>query len=161
MQLSVMKYQKYFEVEVPKLIENLKSSNQPKFGLMSAQHMVEHLIWVTKSSVKDMGPAPDEFTKGELGFLKFIRNGANFEYRPSDKTEQDLPDLKYGSLSEAKENMPDAILRMKGAIDKKVVEKSSFYNPMMGKLSTDDMALFHFKHFKWHLEDQFQLSLNK
>jgi oxepin-CoA hydrolase/3-oxo-5,6-dehydrosuberyl-CoA semialdehyde dehydrogenase len=151
-----MKYKDFFQSEVPNLVSKLKESSKPSFGLMTAQHMIEHLIWVTKSSIKDMGPAPKELSDGQKGFMQFIDKGAEFKYRPSNKTKDDLPALKYTTFKEAKAELPEAIKRFsKAIIDKK---GSTFFNPMMGILSPEQMELFHYKHFKWHLEKQFELN---
>ena len=151
-----MKYLNFFRKEVPEMLAGLSEEMKPTFGLMTPQHMVEHLIWVTKSSIKDMGPAPAELSKRELGFKKFINSGANFEYRPSDKTEKDLPALKYESLEEAISKVGEAIDRLENGIKEKS-DGQSFYNPMMGKLNTEEMEFFHFRHFEWHLKKQFEL----
>ena len=151
-----MKFHDYFEVDVPEKLKALTVEHQPKFGIMTPQHMVEHLIWVTKASVKNVGPAPEELSKGQLGFMKFIDNGAKFQYRPSDKTASDLPPLKYDSLEKAIAEVPNAIDRLTSAIEN-LGDEETFYNPMMGKLSADQMALFHRQHYAWHLEKQFGL----
>lgn len=151
-----MKHRDYFIEDVREKIKALKHDQKPAFGLMSPQHMIEHLIWVTKASVKEMGPIPEELTKGQLGFMKFVDNGAEFKYRPSDKSEADLPPLKFDNLEDALTEFPNAIQRMIYAIDN-LPEGSAFYNPMMGKLTGDQMALFHRQHFAWHLEKQFGL----
>ena len=151
-----MKHTTFFKEEIPEKVKKLTTAHQPNFGIMTPQHMIEHLIWVTKASVKNTGRTPVELTKGQLGFMKFIDNGAEFEYRPSDKTAADLPNLKYESLEEAIAALPEAIQRMHDAIDH-LKEGETFFNPMMGKLTGDQMALFHRQHYTWHLEKQFGL----
>ena len=151
-----MKYQDYFEKKVPQLVSNLNKDSQPSFGLMTAQHMIEHLIWITKASVKEVSPVPEKLTKSQEGFIKFIEKGAEFRYRPSDKTKDDLPALRFEDLERAKAELPIAITRMKNALSSKG-NSETFYNPMMGSLTPDQMELFHKKHYEWHLEKQFGL----
>ena len=133
---------------------NLKADTQPQFGLMTAQHMVEHLCYVTKITAKNNGPAPDTPTEGQLGFKKFIQNGAHFEFRPSDKTKDDLPPLKYQSLEEAVAQIPLAIDRFYAYFNEEGQTKS--YNPFMGELSFSELELLHYQHFLHHL-NQFEL----
>ena len=146
----------YLTKTVPRLIELLGSEDQPKFGIMTAQHMLEHLIWVTKSSVKDYGAPPESLTDKQMGFKNFILKGAHFEHRPSDKTRADLEPPRLGNLEEASKKIPEAIDRLYAHNDDHV-----FYNPMMGILTFEEMETFHASHFKYHLEKQFGLSLEK
>ncbi len=151
-----MKHSEYFKKTIPCLLDKLTLDHKPKFGLMTPQHMLEHLIWVTKATAKDKGPAPEELTKSQQGFMSFIDKGAIFKYRPSDKTEEDLPPLKYASFEEAKQNVPTAIERLSSFLEDR---SSNVFNPMMGDLTPDGLATFHFMHYKWHLEEQYGLSV--
>ena len=149
-----MNHTQYLFEKVPQLAEKLTTDHKASFGLMTPQHMIEHLIWITKGTAKDFGEAPQELTKGQLGFMKFINNGAHFKYFESDKTEKDLPKLKYDSLEEAKENLPIALNRLKNFLAE---PRETIYHPMMGNLTPDQLATFHYQHYKWHLERQFGL----
>ena len=144
----------YLKETVPQLLEKLTSEMEPSFGVMTPQHMVEHLIWVTKSSVKNFGPPPEELPSNQLKFMKFIEGGANFEYRAKDITREDLDPPRMENLSAAIAEIPNAIDRMY-----QHNEDHIFYNPMMGKLTIDDLETFHSSHFKWHLEEQFGLRI--
>ena len=62
--------------EIQGILENLKTDTPAKFGLMTAQHMVEHLIWITKVSVKRYGEPANPPTEGQQKFKKFIAKGA-------------------------------------------------------------------------------------
>ena len=130
------------------LLKNLRADTLPNFGLMTAQHMVEHLIYTTKSSIKDYGAAPMEPTKGQLGFRKFINNGAKLEHYPSDKTVEDLPKLRFGSLEEAIDNIPTAVQRFYDHFSNN--KKAICFNPMMGELNFEELELFHEQHYRYH-----------
>ncbi len=148
------KYKDYLMKEVPQLLEELKPNHRRRFGLMSAQHMIEHLIWVTKSSVKEYGDPPSELTEGQLNFMKFIEKGAYLYHRPSDKTKDDLPALRMPNLQQAIDTVPEAIDRLYGYSADHV-----FFNPSMGRLTFSEMERFHYMHFKFHLQHQFGLGL--
>ena len=145
----------YLKESVPQLVKTLDPDQQPSFGLMTAQHMIEHLIWVTKSSIKDMGAAPEELSDKQKGFMKFVKSGAQLEHRPSNKTKADLPQLRYSSLAEAVEELPKAIDRL--IQDYESRGDRHYYNPMMGILEPDEMLGFHVRHYQYHLEKQFGL----
>lgn len=147
----------YLKSQVAKLISGLDASQEPVFGLMTPQHMVEHLIWVTKSSIKDMGPAPDlgELSEGQQKFMHFVKSGKPMQYRPSDKTKADLSDLRMPSLQAAIEELNVAVDRLVSDYDSR--GDKPYYNPMMGVLTPDDMMSFHKRHYLHHLENQFEL----
>jgi oxepin-CoA hydrolase/3-oxo-5,6-dehydrosuberyl-CoA semialdehyde dehydrogenase len=138
----------FLTMQVPELLTKLTASSQPKFGIMTPQHMVEHLTWVTKSSLARNGQPEAEPTDSQKYFRKFISKGAIFKHRESDKAKEDLPKLKYESLQEAIEKIPDAVDRLYQTFEQKPDYKS--YNPMMGEFDFDDHELFHYEHYKYH-----------
>lgn len=142
----------YLTQRVPELVAQLKADMSPTFGIMTPQHMIEHLIWVIKSSTKDFGPPPETLTEGQQKFMRFIEKGANFKYRPSDKQTSDLDPPRMADLQSAIAVIPEAVQRLYNHNEDHV-----FFNPMMGKVSFANMELMQAKHFKWHLEEQYGL----
>ena len=141
--------------EFPQLLEKLSPDTTGHFGLMTPQHMVEHLTWVIKSTAKKYeGERETPPNKRQLGFQKFIRNGSVLQHRPSDKTKADLPPLKYSSLEEAITHIPAAIQRFYEFWDTN--QDYIPYGAFMGELSFDDLELFHYMHVRYHLW-QFEL----
>ena len=143
----------YLTKTVPSLLKGLKPQAEPNFGIMTPLHMIEHLIWVAKSSVKDYGPPPPSLNEKQLGFMRFVDEGAEFVHRPSNKTKYDLKPTRMKTLEEAIDIVPEAIARLYEHKDDHV-----FYNPMMGILNFAQMELFQRKHFEYHLEKQYGLS---
>ena len=92
--------------------------------------------------------------KRQLGFKRFISKGCHFEHRPNDKTVADLPPLKYDSLEEAIAVIPEATQRFYNLWK----QDPDFvpYIPFMGALTFEELELFHFNHFRFHL-NQFGL----
>lgn len=138
----------FLTMQVPELLTKLTESAEAKFGIMTPQHMVEHLSWVTKSSLARNGEPAAELNDSEQFFRKFISKGAIFKHRESDKSKEDLPKLKYSSLQEAIEKIPDAVDRLYQTFEQKPAYKS--YNPMMGEFDFNDHELFHYEHYKYH-----------
>ncbi|MEM6632496.1 MAG: hypothetical protein AAF694_22690 [Bacteroidota bacterium] len=147
--MTITTKKSFLTEEVLPLLNTLKADTQPAFGLMTAQHMVEHLTWVTKSSSKRNGEPAGEPTQRQLGFKRFIEQGAIFEHRPSDKTKADLPPLKYGSLTEALEQIPVAIERFYSLFENNPGFKS--YTSFTGELSFEELELMHYQHFRYHM----------
>lgn len=136
--------------EMPKLLENLKDQTEGNFGLMTPQHMVEHLTWVMKATAKKHeGERENPANERQLGFQKFIQKGAVLKHRPSDKTKADLPELKYASLEEALSHLPEAVQRFYD-----FWETNPDYVPygsFMGEMPFEDLEMFHYMHFRYHL----------
>ena len=139
----------FMHKDVMELLSKLNSDSSPEFGLMTAQHMVEHLSWTLKSCTKRVGEVEKPPTKGQVGFQKFIERGAIFQYRPSDKTKEDLPDLKLKDLKSAIEQVKVAIERFYAHYEANPTFKC--YNKFFGELDFDQLELFNYNHYRYHL----------
>ena len=118
--------------------------------MMTPQHMVEHLTWAIKVTAKKYeGERETQPNRKQAGFQKFIQSGAVLQHRPSDKTKADLPPLKYSSLEEAISFIPEAVQRFYNFWDANpdYIPYSSF----MGEMPFEDLELFHYMHFRFHL----------
>lgn len=144
-----MSKKKAFLTEVvPTLLQDLKSTTEPQFGLMTPQHMIEHLTSIIKSSVKRYGEPDPALAERQQGFKRFIANGAVFKHRSSDKTKADLPTLKYDTLEEAKEQFLVGIERFYHHYEREPDFKA--YHPFMGELSFAELERFHYQHVRYH-----------
>jgi len=136
--------------ELPEILKNLSPDTEGNFGLMTPQHMVEHLVVVMKMTAKKHeGEREMPANKRQLGFQKFIQKGAVLQHRPSEKTKADLPPLKYNSLEEAITHIPEAVQRFYN-----FWETNPDYIPygsFMGEMPFEDLELFHYMHFRYHL----------
>lgn len=142
--------------DVKELLKKLNPDSEPAFGLMTAQHMVEHLSWTLKGCTKRVGEVENPPTKGQLGFQRFIEKGAIFEHRPSDKTKADLPALKFENLEHAIEQVVVAIERFYAHFEANPDFKC--YNKFFGELNFEQLELFNYNHYKFHL---WQFDLNE
>ncbi len=136
--------------QFPELIKTLSSDTKANFGLMTPQHMVEHLIGALGSAVtKYEGERENPPSKGQLGMQQFIKSGSVITHKPSDKTSADLPALKYTSLEEAISNVPGAVQKYYAFQDDNpdYVPYASF----MGEVAHEDLEFFHYMHIKYHL----------
>lgn len=143
-------HQSFLKGEALSLLQELKEDALASFGLMTPQHMVEHLIWVTKTTIGRKGEPDGEPTKSQLYFQKFINNGAVFQYRPKEgASKEDLKALKYGSLEEAIAQVGPAIDRFYQYYEEN--PGAIAYNPIMGELTQEQLETFHAQHYRWHL----------
>lgn len=134
---------------VPTLLQDLKEDQEPQFGLMTPQHMIEHLTSIIKSSVKRYGEPDPALAERQSGFKRFIAGGAVFKHRDSDKTKADLPELKYDSFAEAVPQLMVGIERFYKHYESNPDFKT--YNQFMGELDFEELETFHHSHVCYHL----------
>lgn len=132
------------------LLKNLGEDTPAKWGVMSAQHMIEHIGLLLAVSIEKIVPQPfvDEATM-KKAYEHLITNDGPFKqnFRPKGMPAMTMP-LRYESLELA-------IEKLAGLVD-------SFYNyfgeepdeetlhPVLGELNFKDWEMFHTKHFKHH-----------
>lgn len=135
-------------------IDRLKKGDAnaaPKWGIMTFQHMVEHLILVTKISygkIKLELITPEDKLPRMITFLE---------------SDAPLPTNFKAPYLPKEENIPLHFKNVSQAIDKVEIELSKFYetfkespnekhtHPVFGPLNQDQWEKFHKKHFTHHL----------
>ena len=143
------KYKSFLQTELPTLLRSLPADREPNFGLMTPQHMVEHLTYVTKVMQKRRGEPTGELNKSQRYFRKFIDNGAPFEHRPKPNvTKADLSPLRSANLEEAITVLEKAINDFYELFTANPDHKS--YNEMMGEFNLAELELFNYQHGRWH-----------
>ena len=143
------KYKDFLTTELPTMLRNLSGDQAPNFGLMTAQHMVEHLIYVTKTLSRRVGEPTAEQSKSQHYFRKFINAGCPFEYRPKEGvSEADLKALRSASIEEAIQGLEAATAQFYAIFESNPDHKS--YNPMMGEFNLAELELFNYQHGRWH-----------
>ena len=147
--MTISSKRDFLKIELLNILEDLTPETEGNFGLMTPQHMVEHLTLTIKTTAKEYsGQRENPPTRGQLGFQKFIKNGSALQHKPSDKTKADLQPLKYNSLAEAVSHMPEAIQRFYAFWDAN--PDHSPYSSFMGEVSFEDIELFHYMHLRFH-----------
>lgn len=145
-----MTKREFLQNKFPKLLKNLSPDRKGNFGLMTPQHMVEHLIGAIKSAaVKHEGERLNPPSERQIGMQKFIQSGSVLSHRPSDKTKADLPELKHASLEDAVELIPGAVQEYYDFVDANPDYKP--YASFLGEVQHEDLELFHYMHIKYHL----------
>ena len=143
------KYKSFLTTDLPAMLRQLEGHQEPNFGLMTAQHMVEHLIYVTKSLSRRHGDPEGEPTKSQLYFRKFIDKGCPFEYRPKEGVTKDsLNPLRSTNIEAAIQGLEKATAQFYALFDSNPNHKS--YNPMMGEFDLAELELFNYQHGRWH-----------
>jgi|TARA_B110000093_G_C12744039_1_gene315627 oxepin-CoA hydrolase/3-oxo-5,6-dehydrosuberyl-CoA semialdehyde dehydrogenase len=143
------------ELEV--LLKKLNGNEKAEFGLMTPQHMIEHLALSIKFS---NGKAPQKFVfeKEMAKKIKFHITQTKNEMKPGFKTpilpKNELLDLNFENIGEAINNL---ITEIKDFVQfKRENPKMKPINPVMGEMELSDWGIFHNKHIRHHLR-QFKL----
>jgi oxepin-CoA hydrolase/3-oxo-5,6-dehydrosuberyl-CoA semialdehyde dehydrogenase len=148
--MTVMTKREFLSNEFPELLHSLNAETEANFGLMTAQHMVEHLIKALGSAtVKYEGERIKPATEQQLGMQKFIKSGSVLSHRPSDKTKEDLLTLDYKTLEEAISKVPETVQTFYAFQD----DNPDYipYASFMGEVLYEDVELFHYMHVRYHL----------
>lgn len=137
-------------------ISHLKEGDKPLWGIMSPQHMIEHLIYVFRMSIGEVKQAvvtPEEKIERYQQSLYGERRLPKFFKSPYLKKEA-LEDLEFRSLEEAK-------LALLSYVD--IYEKYYSTNPedkndhvIYGSCNKEKWDIIHIKHLDHHLR-QFDL----
>lgn len=137
----------FLKGEAIQKIKSLDAEAKPSFGIMTPQHMVEHLSGLFKFSTMSTGEAPAEPTEKQIGMKNFIHSDSPFP--KSDGSNSKLADLRFTSLEEAKEKYEKAT----AAFFKFYEEQpdAETYNDFFGKLKYEDHVMLHYKHVRHHL----------
>lgn len=142
-------YHHFLTQQLPLLLQSLAADRVPKFGIMTPQHMVEHLTWVTKATPKRRGEPAAEPNKSQLYFRRFIDKGAPFEHRPkAGITVADLQPLRSADLASAIAALEKATAQFYELAEKNPAHVS--YNDMMGAFNLHELELFLYQHGRWH-----------
>ena len=130
-------YQDFLTQELPEKLRTLPADRNPNFGMMTAHHMVEHLIYVTKTMMKRHGEPSGEPNKSQLFFRGFIDRGAPFEYRP--RPDATLNDLRTESIEAAIQILEGAITKFYGLY---ATPDYKSYSDQMGEFNLEELELF-------------------
>lgn len=133
-----------------KLLEKLSPNTEANFGLMTPQHMIEHLVGAIESATEKYEDVRENpATAQQLGMQQFIKSGSVITHKPSDKTKADLPPLNYSSLEEAIAHIPKTVQKFYALQD----DNPNYipYASFLGEVPYEDVEFFHFMHIRYHL----------
>ena len=143
--------------ELKALLKKMKGNEKPEFGLMSPQHMIEHLALSIKFS-NGKTPQKNVFEQEMAKKIKFHIAQTKNEMKPGFKTPilpmDKLLDLDFENIGEATDNLLTEIkdfeqFKLKNPNMKPI-------NPVMGEMQWSEWETFHNKHIRHHLR-QFKL----
>ena len=140
----------FFRRQLCEAVMPLRDDSRPGWGMLTAQQMVEHLVWAFELSTEQAQAECRVPETQRERFKTFL-----FDNRPTPHEFMNptlaagLPPLRYGSLAEAKTALRvevDRFLRQSGA-----APGALHTNPVFGPLGAEEWARAHFKHAYHHL----------
>ncbi|MCB0516918.1 MAG: DUF1569 domain-containing protein [Chitinophagales bacterium] len=139
------------------ILQKLQATDIAQFGLMTPQHMIEHLSILVRVSNGKMPQAlqiPEEKAAQTKQFVIYSENDLPVGFKAPILPKNELLPLIFPDL-------PSAIARL----EKELADFDAFFaqnpsekpiNPTMGALTKQEWIVFHNKHFKHHFK-QFNL----
>jgi hypothetical protein len=128
----------------------LRADAAARWGRMTAQQMVEHLIWSFELSTGRFGvecSTPAEQLPRARGFLQKNRPMPRDFMNPL--LVAGLPPLRHASLEEAKRALGVEVERFRE--QERGTPAASFVHPVFGSLGNEEWSRSHFKHGVHHL----------
>lgn len=139
------------------IVSKLKVDDKPEFGIMTPQHMVEHLAFVVSFS---NGKEPQQHyypTEKEQKIKAFIigtDNDMPMGFKSPVLPTEGLPTLKHSNLINAIDNLKTELNDFDNYFINHPSDKP--INPTMGELNYKEWVRFHNRHFTHHFK-QFRL----
>jgi oxepin-CoA hydrolase / 3-oxo-5,6-dehydrosuberyl-CoA semialdehyde dehydrogenase len=140
----------FFKVRVPEIINGLTGEEQPEWGMLTAQHMVEHLIFPLQFATGELKVGnvvpPEkqarqrEFLMGPYGMPKNFK----MPLLPADS----LAPLIGKTLQESKDLLLQKVQAFLDRIDDPAFETE--LHPIFGDLDKAGWLAFQYKHFYHH-----------
>lgn len=142
----------YSAAKAQEILLGLTESTKPKWGILTPQHMVEHLDYFSQLALKkipaEMTTPADRVVKFTASLYNYYAMPKNFQHPLLKKDE--LEDLKYSSLEEAKTALFDGLKEVDNAFKQDPDFKA--FNPAFGNLNRYEWKLYTQKHFHHHFE---------
>jgi oxepin-CoA hydrolase/3-oxo-5,6-dehydrosuberyl-CoA semialdehyde dehydrogenase len=149
--ISDAKLRQTFMTEIlPDCITNLEEDARPQWGKMTAQHMVEHLIWTFELSTGKFDVPFDIPTKQLRATKLFLYNNrATPRDFKNPMLGEEPPALLYANLDEAKTGFLEVLTRFLNHF--RAQPGIIHTHPLFGPTGAEDWERIHFKHCYHHL----------
>lgn len=138
-------------------LSQLSPEDPPQFGVMTPQHMVEHLAFVvgfSNGKEPQQHAYPSEKEEKIKAFVIDADNDMPIGFKSPVLPQKELPALKHIDLSDAIDNLKNELEDFDRYFHKHPSAKP--VNPTMGELNHKEWIIFHNKHVAHHFR-QFNL----
>lgn len=131
-------------------LEPLAADQRPEWGQMSAQQMVEHLVWTFELSTGRAQvdcPVPEAERERMRAFLH--GNGATPHGFMNPVLAEGLPALRHASLPDARAALRAEALRFLEQSGPEILALRT--HPLFGPIAAEEWSRTHYKHCTHHL----------
>lgn len=139
--------------QVSTILSTLNSTTTPLFGIMSPQHMVEHISQVIRIS-NGRWNLPQLFREEKAAKMKAYLMQTDTElavgFRAPFLEEGELLTLQHENMESAIEQLIDEITAFENYF--KANPLATPMHPALGILNHEEWIIFHNKHFKHHFK---------
>lgn len=140
--------------DIPQILSKLEPDTKAEWGIMSAQHMIEHLSYGMRfcngKSLQKLHTPPEQLEN----FRSYLFSEKEFPVNYPAPYVSGLPQLRFSSLNEAIEVLLGEIEDYQAHF--KANPDDTPLNPVFGVLNYEQWEHFHAKHFGHHFR-QFRL----
>lgn len=139
------------------LLNRLENSSPPKWGVMNAQQMIEHLADFYNVSAEKISCklyTSEEHLPAYKAFLLSDKAFRENTKAPVELLGDEPRPLRFATLAEAKDNLKKSVSDFAEYFNKDKERKT--LHPVFGFLNFDEWVLLHYKHVQHHLK-QFDL----
>jgi oxepin-CoA hydrolase/3-oxo-5,6-dehydrosuberyl-CoA semialdehyde dehydrogenase len=145
------------EEKIAECINKLTENSKPKWGTMSAQHLVEHLEFgyrIASGEIQDFDITTPEkiFDKVHNTLYNYEKMPQNFDFPLAEKSK--INELKHSDLAEAKEKMMQARSQYLAYFNQN--PDALLKNAVFGEMNRYEWYLLERKHLNHHFE-QFEV----
>jgi hypothetical protein len=140
----------FFTEVLPLAVKNLDENMPPNWGKMSAQHMVEHLIWTLKISTGTLEVScrtPENILPRAKLFLHNNKESPHNFKNPL--MGENPPPLRYRTFNDAKIALLEELNNTLAHFQ--LFPEAMNVHPVFGPLGKDEWQRIHFKHCYHHL----------
>lgn len=135
------------------ILTRIQADEKPRFGAMTAQHMVEHLAFAVRFS-NGKEPQKHYYTPEKEQKIKtYILDTDNdfmIGFKAPVLPAEGLPDLRCSGLEEAFSSLKNELADFDAYFEKN--PGASPVNPTMGELNYQEWVRFHNRHFAHHFK---------
>jgi hypothetical protein len=130
------------------LLGRLQADTKPEWGIMTAQHMVEHLSYGMRFCNGKAEIALNTPPEQLENFRRFLFSDKDFPINYPAPYVSGLPELRFASLAEAIEVLLTEVEDYHSYFA--VNPDETPMNPAFGRLNREEWEHFHAKHFDHH-----------
>ncbi len=135
------------------ILSQLQASEKPRFGAMTAQHMVEHLAFAVRFS-NGKEPQrhyyPPEKEQKIKAYILDTDNDFMIGFKAPVLPAEGLPELQHSNLSDAVSGLKTELTGFDSYFLQHPGDKP--VNPTMGELNYNEWVRFHNRHFTHHFK---------